>query len=99
MFSILDQEKVFLSGGIWGLEDIEMKSWYIFNISTNEIFKKADLNIGRAWHGIIKYDHKIFVFGGITNSAEWYDIIKDSWKDLPDMPKTWDSISWVRLQN
>ena len=34
------------------------------------MFKNQDMNIGRACHGLIKYDHKIFVFGGCNKSAE-----------------------------
>ena len=101
MFQLLDKEKVFISGGIWGLENTAVKSWYIFNISTKEIFKKADMNSRRELHGLIKYDQKVFAFGsfGTNKSAERYDIIRNSWKNLPDMPTTGFYISWLRLQN
>ena len=36
--------------------------------------------------------HKIFAFGGIGDeksmkSAEVYDVVQNSWKNLPDMPE------------
>ena len=56
------------------------------------------MNKGRRLHSMIKYDHKIFVFGSLhqTKSAERYNIIKDSWKNLPDMPEHGSYISSVR---
>ena len=59
------------------------------------MLKNTDMNIGRAKHGMIKCDHKVFVFGstGDIKSAERYDIIKNSWKNLPDMPTAGEAIS------
>ena len=48
------------------------------------------MNSRRELHGLIKYDQKVFAFGsfGTNKSAERYDIIRNSWKNLPDMPTT-----------
>ena len=32
-------------------------------------------------------------------SAEIYDIVKDSWKILPDMPENGSGITWLRAYN
>ena len=43
-------------------------------------------------HSLLKIAQKIFAFGGCDgscskNSAEVYDVDKNSWKNLPDMPE------------
>ena len=57
------------------------------------------MNISRSLHGTIKSYHKIYAFGsaGGNKSAERYDLIKNSWKNLPDMPHEGSCISLVRL--
>ena len=51
--------------------------------------------MGRSFHGLLKIDDKIFAFGsdnGIGDTseplrgAERYNIAKNSWKKMPDMP-------------
>ena len=44
---------------------------------------------------------KIFAFGGDENpemkSAEVYDVVKNSWKNLPDMPEAATMVTCVRV--
>ena len=45
---------------------------------------------------------KIFAFGGYADkgaikSAEVYDVLNNSWKNLPDLPETVGGITWVRV--
>ena len=69
-----------------------MNNCYTFNISTNTFLRKENMNHPRIKHGIMKMAQKIFVFGGVTDngfytkSAEVYDVVQNSWKNLPDMP-------------
>ena len=64
------------------------------------------MNMDRYAHGLQKMAGKIFAFGGKPHvygydmsSAEVYDIVQNSWKNLPDMPESGDFITCVRLQN
>ena len=69
-----------------------MNDCYTLKISTNTLERKKDMNGARVDHGLQKMAQKIFVFGGFDNNkdfmknAEVYDVVKNSWKNLPDMP-------------
>ena len=53
------------------------------------------MNCPRSNHGLQKIAQKIFAFGGCDDcyqaqamkSAEVYDVVKNLWKNLPDMPE------------
>ena len=60
------------------------------------------MNTARQDHGLLKMAQRIFVFGGIKRydsirSAEVYDVIQNSWKNLPDMPQEGGLITCVRV--
>ena len=81
-----------------------MKNCYTFKISTNTLERKEDMNEARCDHGLSKMYQKIFAFGGYdrsmpTKRAEVYDVVKNSWKKLPDMPEEGDGVTCVRVQN
>ena len=63
------------------------------------------MNEPRAFHGLSKMAQRIFAFGTCGDmdnpmpSAEVYDVVKNSWKKLPDMPKAGSWITCVRVQN
>ena len=45
---------------------------------------------------------KIFAFGGSrlapeVGSAEVYDVVQNSWKNLPDMPEVGDEVTCARV--
>ena len=51
------------------------------------------MSIARADHGLIKFRNEIDAFGGhdysmggFYNSVEAFSMVKNSWRDLPDMP-------------
>ena len=76
---------------------------YSFNISTNTLERKEDMNEARSIHGLSKMDQKIFVFGGVNDdwiemkSAEVYDGVKNLWNDLPDMPQVGSWITCIQV--
>ena len=80
-----------------------LKNCYTFNISTNTFERKEDMIYEpRAHHGLSKMDQRIFAFGGFNGwynnkSAEVYDVVKNSWKKLPDMPEPGSGITCVRV--
>ena len=80
-----------------------MNACYTFNISTKILEYKARMNKSRKKHGLMKVAQKIFAFGGdddhyhASKSAEVYDVVKNSWKNLPDMPEEGDCITCVRV--
>ena len=82
-----------------------MDDCYTFNISTNIFVPKQNMNYGRTTHGLQKISQKIFAFGGEGHfwkpmkSAEVYDYLKNTWKNLPDMPEEGCQITCVRVQN
>ena len=81
-----------------------MNNCYMFNISTNTLEPKDDMNEVRFRHGLQKMNQKIFTFdgfktGGAMNSAEVYDVVLNSWKKSPDMPTAGASITCVRVKN
>ena len=60
------------------------------------------MNEARTNHGLLKLAQKVFVFGGIDyinpmKSAEVYDVEKNSWKQIPDMPREGHEITCVRV--
>ena len=61
------------------------------------------MNQSRGLHGVQKMAQKIFAFGGFDEdfmkSAEVYDVLENSWKNLPDMPEVGSEITCVRVQN
>ena len=65
------------------------------------------MNEARAFHCIQKMPFKIFAFGGGTQEkrfkplacAEVYDVLRNSWKKLPDMPKAGRYNTCVAVQN
>ena len=48
---------------------------------------------------------KVFAFGGLDHDgiamkrSEVYDVKKNSWNRLPDMPQAGECITWVRVKN
>ena len=81
-----------------------MNNCYMFKISANEFERKENMNKPRATHGLQKMAQKIFAFGGnagsgAMRSGEVYDIVKNSWKNLADMPAAGSGIRCVRVQN
>ena len=67
-----------------------MNNWYTFKISTSTLERKENMNKPRGLHGLYKMARKIFVFEGSygcydMKSAEVYDVVKNSWKNIPDM--------------
>ena len=73
----LDQNNVFISGGI-NPRLAGINNCYTFNISTNTLERKEDMNKARSIHGLSKMDQKIFAFGGSNmKSAEVYDVVKN----------------------
>ena len=63
------------------------------------------MNFHRWCHGLQKMAQRIFAFGGSDydfdpmKNAEVYDVVKNQWKNLPDMPEKYFGITCVRLQN
>ena len=53
------------------------------------------MSIARGDHGLIKFRNEMFAFGGHDRdqgkrkhkSVEAFNMIKNSWRDLPDMPQ------------
>ena len=79
-----------------------MYNCYTFNISRNTLKRTEDMNESRSSHGLLKMDQKLFAFGGYDvlvrfKSAEVYDVVKNSWKKLPDMPEEGGKITCVRV--
>jgi len=93
---------VFISGGLDCYQKA-IKNFYTFNISNNALERKEDMNEPRAFHGLSKMAQRIFAFGTCGDmddpmpSAEVYDVVKNSWKKLPDMPKAGSWITCVRV--
>ena len=85
---------LFISGGENSSGQL-MNDCYTFNIYTHKLSRRENMNEARAFHCIQKIPFKIFAFGGGTQEkrfkplacAEVYDVLRNSWKKLPDMPK------------
>ena len=93
---------MFISGG----ESCNAKivnNCYTINISTITLVPKENMNGIRKCHGLKKMAQKIFAFGGYddnynaSKSAEVYDVVKNSWKNLPDIAEEGDCITCVRV--
>ena len=82
-----------------------MNNCYIFNIPTNTLLRKENMNYSRSLHGLQKMSQKIFAFGGlgvkykVSKSAEVYDVVKNYWKNLPDMPEAGYEITCLKVKN
>jgi len=90
-FCILDENTLFISGGMNPRVQV-MNNCYMFNISTNTLVPKENMHEFRHFHGVQKISQRIFAFGGRVggyplDSAEVYDIVQNSWKNLPNMPQ------------
>ena len=91
-------------GGM-GPNQLTKNNCYTFNIHTNSLAPKENMIHPRDTHGFQKMAQKIFVFGGFdtnddpSKSAEIYDVVNNSWKELPDMPTGGSRITCVRVQN
>ena len=75
-----------------------MNNCYTFNVSTNTLVPKQNMNKTRVHHGLQKMTQKILTFGGYNGnqnmkSAEIYDVVQNSWKNLPDMPEVGTGIT------
>ena len=69
-----------------------MNNCYTINTFTNALIPKQNMNYSRGLHGVQKMAQKIFAFGGenpdgqqFLKSSEVYDVVQNSWKNLPDM--------------
>ena len=94
---------MFLSGG-HGPRNEAMNSCYTFKLSTNTLLFKENMNKPRYDHGLQKIAQKIFVFGGVAGgriikSSEVYDVVQNSWKNLPDMLEASADITCVIVKN
>ena len=82
-----------------------MNDCYTFSIPTNSLERKEYMNMVRSSHGLFKMHQKLFAFGGFdhfkipTKSAEVYDVVKNTWKKLPDMPERGQFITCVKVKN
>ena len=69
----------------------------MLKISTNTLVPTENMNKPRNAHGLEKMAHKIFAFGGYdrkrVKSAEVYDVVENSWNNLPDMPEAGKGIT------
>ena len=76
----------------------EMNNCYLFDISTNTVIRKENMNEARVCHGLLKMAQRIFAFGGYhLKSAEVYDGVQNSWKNLPHMLQEGGCITCVRV--
>ena len=81
-----------------------MKNCYKYDLYSHKLTRTDDLNEARASHGLITYSQKVCTFGGCEQgcipiqSAEVYDMNKDSWSKLLDMPEVGDRTSLARIQ-
>ena len=71
-------------------------------MSTNSLEPKENMNFPRCHHGLYKMARKIFAFGGSNGqssmkSAEVYDIVQNSWVNLPDMPEAGIMVTCARV--
>ena len=62
------------------------------------------MSIARADHGLIKFRNEIFAFGGHAHdqggfykSVEAFNMVLNSWRDLPDMPQVSDRNTVARI--
>ena len=81
-----------------------MNNCYTLNMYTNTFERKENMNEPRYEHGLQKMALKIFAFGGYGSqspikSAEVYDVMKNSWDSLTDMPRAGSQITCVRVKN
>ena len=81
-----------------------MTDCYTFNLSLTTLVRREKMNEARYRHGLQKMTQKIFAFGGSrlapeVGSAEVYDVVQNSWKNLPDMPEVGDEVTCARVQN
>ena len=96
-FLQLDKNTLFVSGGMNPAGKV-ISDCYMFKISSNKLEFKRNMNKGRWNHGVQKMNQNIFAFGGgsqagVTNSAEVYDVLKNEWKNLPNMPEQGSQIT------
>ena len=91
-----------------GNEDMQIviDDCYTYNISTTELIRKGNMNKPRTCHVLQRKAQKIYAFGGAhggcleeLKSAEVYDSLQNSWKNLPDMPKVGRDVTCVKVQN
>lgn len=67
---------------------------YLFNLTTYDWYQLKSMNYSRAYHCAVKYDNLIYVFGGltcsanflnVTNTMEYYDIVNNNWTLVYDL--------------
>lgn len=79
-----------MSGGV-DKSGKAMSNCFTFNMTEKTLEPKKDMNYPRNGHCVQKVAQKIFAFGGrdcamdFMKSAEVYDVVENSWKNLPDM--------------
>ena len=100
-FCAYDKDTFYLSGGYVSHLG-SLNTCNVFKISTNTLERRENMNVARGAHGLQKIDQKIFAFGGQDGwhnikSAEVYDIVKNQWKNLPDMPKEGNAVTCDRV--
>ena len=85
----LNDQEVMFSGGIRRFE--YQNHSYVYSFKTEYMCRKADLNEARIAHGVYRYNQNVYAFSGQNNyepitSNEVYDIERDSWSNLPNLP-------------
>ena len=66
------------------------KTVFVYNFTTEQLEKKADMKYDRGMHALIKINKKIFVFGGRTTGgnikeSEVYSIESNTWTRIADL--------------
>jgi hypothetical protein len=86
-------DSLFAVGGINGNAILSYNEKY--DVGENTWRQKASMNTPRFYHSSVQDLNYIYVFGGITSngsdleitrSVERYDIDRDVWENMPDMP-------------
>jgi hypothetical protein len=96
-YYIKDMKLIFVCGGIKNFNRIKEYSNEFYKIKVKINFDEFDfeytdlpnMNHGRASHSMIQCQDYLITIGGInTKTCEIFDLKKNQWEELPDLPST-----------
>lgn len=100
-WTMITAGQVFYCGGCENNE--YSRQVYLVNTVSLEATELADMHHGRAFPSVIYHKNAVYVFGGYAGMSmkysEKYDLVRNAWSKLPDMPSSRSAFTIAELNN
>lgn len=103
----INENQIFLGGGINSTLTEISKACYIYNVQTNEVTPLPEMNYFRYAFGCVCRDNQVYVMGGrgyqndqlsLLSTCERYDLTSGQWESISSMSESKCTLSCFVLQ-